>query len=266
MKKLFTLLIGILLLVGCTAKPQVENKEIVVGASPAPHAQILAEAASEVEALGYTLKIVEFTDYVLPNTYLDAGDLDANFFQHLPYLLDFNEKEGTKLASVQQIHFEPLGLYGGKSDSVEALKTDGAVIGIPNDASNESRALRLLEDNGLIKLEANLADVTPLNIVENPYNYEFIEMEAALLPDNLVDFNFAIINGNYAITAKITDKVLLTEDSQSDAAQTYANIIAVQEGKEDSEKTKVLVQALTSAKIKKFIEDTYYPTVITMFE
>ncbi len=265
MKRLIILLISLLVLVGCAPKVEADKKEIVVGASPTPHALILEKAQSEVEALGYTLKIVEFTDFVMPNTVLDAGDLDANYFQHLPYLIDFNEKHGTNLASVVQIHFEPLGLYGGKSNSVDGLYQEGITIAIPNDPSNEARALRLLEDNDVIKLEANIEDVTPLNIVDNPYNVEFVEMEAALLSQALEDVDFAIINGNYALSAGITEGVLLTEDIQSDAAQTYANVLVVQIGKEDDEKTKVLIEALTSDKIKQYIDETFYPSVITMF-
>jgi D-methionine transport system substrate-binding protein len=260
-------LLSLLVLSGCTTSQDKEDKVIKVGASPTPHSLILEVAKAEVEKLGYTLEIVEFTDYILPNTALDAGDLDANYFQHVPYLTKFNSEKGTKLSSVLAVHFEPLGLYPGKSVDLEGLKAGGATVAIPNDPTNEARALRLLADNGYITLKgAADANVTPLDIDQNPYNLQFVEMEAALLAQTLVDVNFAIINGNYALGANIADSVLLTEDKDSIAAQTFANIIVVQTGKENSEKTKILIQALTSGAVKKFIEETFYPTVISVLE
>lgn len=260
-------LLTLLALSGCTISQEKEDKVIRVGASPTPHALILEAAKEEVAKLGYTLEIVEFTDYILPNTALDAGDLDANYFQHVPYLTKFNNEKGTKLSSVLAVHFEPLGLYPGKSADLNGLKTGGVTIAIPNDPTNEARALRLLADNGYITLKgAADANVTPLDIDQNPYNIEFVEIEAALLAQTLIDVDYAVINGNYALGANIADKVLLTEDADSIAAQTFANIIVVQIGKENDKKTQILIQALTSAAVKKFIEETFYPTVISVLE
>ncbi len=266
MKKLLAgLSIVVLLLSGCSSNDDSEDKNIVIGATPTPHALILEVARAEVEALGYTLEIVEFTDYILPNTTLDAGDLDANFFQHVPYLNSFNNDRGTDLSSVLTIHFEPLGLYPNPQRTLEDLKTPGLTIAIPNDPTNETRALRLLEDNGYISFEANASgDLTPIDIVDNPYNYTFVEMEAALLAQTLVDVDFAIINGNYALGAEIEDQVILTEDTSSLAAQTFANVLVVQTGKENDPKTLILIEALSSQSVKDYIEDTFYPTVISM--
>lgn len=266
MKKI-VILLGILLLVSSLAACSVKKDEkiIVVGASTTPHALILEAARSEVEALGFTLEIVEFTDYILPNTALDAGDLDANYFQHVPYLTKFNSERNTKISSVLAIHFEPLGFYPGKSKTTEAIYQGGVSIAIPNDPTNETRALRLLAANGLITLnDPQNKDLTPLDIDKNPYNINFIEIEAALLTQTLADVDFAVINGNYALAANIATNVLFTEDKDSIAAQTFANILAVQTGKESSEKTQVLIQALSSNKVKQYIEDTFYPTVVSV--
>jgi D-methionine transport system substrate-binding protein len=261
-------LLTLLALSGCTNSQVKEDKVIRVGASPTPHSLILEVAKAEVAKLGYTLEIVEFTDYILPNTALDAGDLDANYFQHVPYLTKFNNEKGTKLSSVLAVHFEPLGLYPGKSASLDGLKVGGATVAIPNDPTNEARALRLLADNGYITLKGSVRMPTShrLDIDQNPYNLQFVEIEAALLAQTLVDVNFAIINGNYALGANIASTVLLTEDKDSIAAQTFANIIVVQTGKENAEKTKILIQALSSAAVKKYIEETFYPTVISVLE
>jgi D-methionine transport system substrate-binding protein len=266
-KTLILALITLLVLTGCTQSQETEDKVIRVGASPTPHSLILEVAKAEVAKLGYTLEIIEFTDYILPNTALDAGDLDANYFQHVPYLTKFNSEKGTKLSSVLAVHFEPLGLYPGKSADLNGLKAGGATVAIPNDPTNEARALRLLADNGYITLKGPAdANVTPLDIDQNPYNIEFVEIEAALLAQTLVDVDFAVINGNYALGANIAQSVLLTEDKDSIAAQTFANIIVVQTGNENAEKTKILIQALSSAAVKKYIEETFYPTVISVLK
>jgi D-methionine transport system substrate-binding protein len=268
MKKLDQLLIGVLLigtLTACSNNPDVDDKRITVGASPTPHSLILEAAKAEVEAQGYELVIVEFTDYILPNTALDAGDLDANYFQHVPYLTKFNSERNTKLASVLAIHFEPLGLYPGRSTSLSDIENGGVTIAIPNDPTNEARALRLLEDNGFISFDDDgSANVTPIDIKDNPYNIEFVEMEAALLAQTLVDVDFAVINGNYALGANIQDSVIITEDKDSHAANTFANILVVQIGKETDEKTQVLINALSSNTVKNYIVETFYPTVISV--
>ncbi|MCC8028125.1 MAG: MetQ/NlpA family ABC transporter substrate-binding protein [Clostridium sp.] len=246
--------------------PAGDLKEIVVGASPAPHAEILEAANKVLETKGYTLKIVEYTDYVLPNNALDSGDLDANYFQHKPYLDSFNEQNGTKLVSAGAIHYEPFGIYAGKTASLEELP-DKATVLVPNDLSNEARALLLLEAQGLIKLKEGVGlEATKNDIVENAKNLDIVELEAAQLPRSLQDSHIAVINGNYAIEAglKVSD-ALATEDSQSLAATTYGNVVAVQEGKENDEAVKALVEALTSNEVKQFMEETYEGAVVPLF-
>ena len=241
-------------------------KELTVGASPAPHAEILEAAREELAKKGYDLKIVEYTDYVQPNLALDAGDLDANYFQHLPYLEQFNEERGTKLVSAGKIHYEPFGIYAGKTATLDAL-ADGAKVAVPNDATNEARALLLLEAQGLLKLADGAGlKATKTDIVENPKNLDILEVEAAQVPRSLPDVDIAVINGNYAIEAglKVSD-ALAVEASDSEAATTYGNVVAVQEGKEDDEKTKALIEALTSDAVKEYMEQTYEGAVVPLF-
>ena len=241
-------------------------KELTVGASPAPHAEILEAAREELAKKGYDLKIVEYTDYVQPNLALDAGDLDANYFQHLPYLEQFNEERGTKLVSAGKIHYEPFGIYAGKTATLDAL-ADGAKVAVPNDATNEARALLLLEAQGLLKLADGAGlKATKTDIVENPKSLDILEVEAAQVPRSLPDVDIAVINGNYAIEAglKVSD-ALAVEASDSEAATTYGNVVAVQEGKEDDEKTKALIEALTSDAVKEYMEQTYEGAVVPLF-
>lgn len=242
-----------------------EPVTITVGASPAPHAEIL-EAAKEVLAEeGYELVIVEFTDYVLPNEALTSGDIDANYFQHQPYLDNYNANNGTDIVSAGSIHYEPLGVYPGKTASIEEL-ADGAQIAIPNDGSNEARALYLLQDLGLITVDDSKGyDITVIDVVDNPKNLELIETAAEQLPNVLPDVDLAVINGNYAIGAGIDGSVLTTEDKDSAAAQTYANIVAVNAGHENDEKIVALVNALQSEEVRAFIEETYGVSVVPIF-
>ena len=239
---------------------------ITVGASPSPHAEILEAIKPELEAQGYELKVVEYSDYVQPNVALSEGDLDANYFQHLPYLENYNTENGTDLASAGAIHFEPMGLYAGKSSDI-ANVPDGAKIAVPSDATNEARALLLLQDQGVIKLTDGVGlEATANDIVENPHNVELVEVEAAAVPRSLQDVDFGVINGNYALSAGLdTSATLASEGADSEAAQTYANIIAVRNGDENSEKTQALLKALTSDTARKFIEDTYKGSVIPVF-
>ena len=248
------------------AKASGELVEIVVGASPAPHAEILAAAEPVLNEAGYTLKIVEYTDYVQPNLALEAGELDANYFQHGPYLEQFNEEQGTDLVSAGTIHYEPFGIYAGKTASLEEL-ADGATVAVPNDTTNEARALLLLEAQGLLKLKEGAGlDATRNDIEENPKNLEILEVEAAQIPLSLQDVDIAVINGNYAIDAglKVSD-ALAVEASDSEAAVTYGNVVAVRNGDENSDKTKALVEALKSDTVKKFIDETYAGAVVPMF-
>lgn len=242
-----------------------EDKVITVGASVTPHAEILNAIAGKVEEAGYTLKVVEYNDYVLPNTALEDGDLDANYFQHQPYLDDFNQENDTHLVSVASVHFEPMGIYAGKTASLDDLQ-DGAVVAVPNDATNEARALLLLEENGLIKLKEDAGiNATVVDIEENPLNLEIKELEAAQVAKAIQDVDIACINGNYAVEAELSDQVIATEAADSLAAETYANVIAVKEGNEDTEKTKVLVDAILSDVAKDFINETYGGAVVPVF-
>jgi D-methionine transport system substrate-binding protein len=269
MKKLGSVLLisvlGLALFTGCSAKGT-DEKTIVVGASPAPHAEILAIASDVLKEDGYTLEIKEFTDYVQPNLTLQNKELDANFFQHLPYLEDFNVKNNTKLVSAGVVHYEPLGLYPGKIKTLDAIAS-GATIAIPNDTTNEARALLLLETIGLIKVDPNAGlEATPKDVIENPKNIVFKELEAAQLARSLPDVDLAVINGNYAIEAGLnagTDAIA-KEEKDSLAAQTYANIVAVRAGDEKSEKTLALMKALQSEKVISFIESNYQGAVVPM--
>ncbi len=242
-----------------------EAVTLKVGASPAPHAEILENIKPLLEKDGITLEIVEFTDYVIPNQALDAGDIDANYFQHLPYLEDFNAKNGTNLSSAGAIHFEPLGLYPGKTASLDDLE-EGATVAVPNDTTNEARALLLLQKLELITLKEGVGlEATPLDIVDNPKDLKFNEMEAALLPSVLPDVDLAVINGNYAVGAGIEDTVLTTEDKESEAAKEFANVVAVRTGDEGKAPIQKLLAALQSEGNAKFIDEKYNGTVIPVF-
>lgn len=259
-------LVALALFAGCS-KSKTDPHTIVVGASVTPHAEIIEQVRDLLKAKGFELEIVEFTDYVMPNTALEDGDLDANFFQHKPYLDDFNANNGTHIVSVAAIHYEPFGIYPGKTVSLEEL-ADGAQIAIPNDGTNEARALLLLEAQGLIKLKEDAGmTATKIDIVENPKNLDIIEIEAAQLPRSLQDVDLAVINGNYAIQGGLSvgKDAIAAEDKDSLAAETYANIIAVKEGNENTEKTKALIEVLQSETVRSFIEATYDGAVIPKF-
>ena len=243
-----------------------ELQMLTVGASPAPHAEILEAARSVLNEKGYDLDIVEYTDYVQPNLALDAGDLDANYFQHLPYLEQFCQERGTKLVSAAAIHYEPFGIYAGNAESLDAVP-DGGRVAVPNDATNEARALLLLEANGLITLDEEAGiNATKNDIVENPKNLEIFELEAAQIPRSLTDVDIAVINGNYAIDAGLSiADALAVEDSESIGATTYANVVAVQEGHESDPGITALVEALQSDEVKQYMEDTYQGAVVPLF-
>ena len=242
---------------------QAEAAEVKVGASPTPHAEILQAAVPLMKAKGYDLKIVEYADYVQPNMALDAGDLDANYFQHQPYLSDFNKEKGTKLISIASVHYEPFGIYAGRTKDLKNLK-NGAVVAVPNDTTNEARALLLLQANGLLKLrdDAGLS-ATRRDIVDNPKKLKIEELEAAQLVRSLPDVDLATINGNYAILGGLKVKdALAAETAESVAATTYANVLAVREGNEQRPELKALVEVLKSDDIKKFMTDKYEGAVV----
>lgn len=244
-----------------TATNDDSNKEEItlkIGASPTPHAEILNAAKDELAEKGIKLDIVEFTDYVQPNLATESGDLDANYFQHTPYLEQFNKEQGTHLVSVGAVHFEPMSIYAGTVKDLKDIPK-GTKVGIPNDATNGGRALLLLEANGLIKLNPDAGvTATKLDITENPYNLEIVEMEAAQLPLSLSDLGFAAINSNYALQNKLTeDDTLATEDAESVAAKTYGNVVVVKEGNENLPGIAELMEVLHGQTVVDFINNTY---------
>ena len=247
---------------GCGSKS--DDKTIKVGACVTPHAEILNRVKDKLAEEGWDLEVVEYNDYVLPNTALEDGELDANYFQHKPYLDDFNEENGTHIVGVANVHFEPMAIYAGKTASLDDV-ADGASVAVPNDTTNEARALLLLEAQGLISLNEDAGvQATVLDITDNPHNLEIKELEAAQVAKSIQDVDFAVINGNYAIEAGLTDP-LAVEASDSLAAETYANLIAVKEGNEDSEKTKALVDAVLSDDVRDYINENYEGAVVPVF-
>lgn len=246
------------------AKGDDTNKTIKVAASATPHAEILEEAKKELEKDGYTLEITIFDDYVQPNLVVESGDFDANYFQHIPYLNDFNEKQGTHLVDIGDIHYEPFGIYSGKKTSLEDL-AEGDVIAVPNDTTNEARALLLLEDNGIIKLKEGVGlEATVNDIVENPKKITIKELEAAQIARIREEVSFVVLNGNYALAAglSVAKDAVVYEKSDSTAAKTFVNLIAVKKGNEDNSNVKELVKVLKSDTIKKFINEKYDGAVI----
>ncbi len=241
-----------------------ELQVITVAATAVPHAEILEAAKPILAEQGYDLQVTVFDDYVQPNNVVESGEIDANYFQHIPYLDSFNEEQGTHLVNAGGIHYEPFGIYAG-TESDLANVSDGATIAVPNDTTNEARALLLLQDNGLIKLNEDAGiNATIIDITENPHNIEFVELEAAQVSKVLSEVSFAVINGNYALDAGLNAQTdaLATETSDSLAAQTYVNVIAVKEGNENNDAVKALVDVLKSDEIRKFIEETYQGAVV----
>ena len=252
------------LLAGCGGKK--DDKTVVVGASPTPHAGILEVAKEIMAEEGYNLEIKTFNDYIMPNEAVEDGSIDANYFQHITYMNQFNEDNGTHLVSVGSIHYEPFGIYAGKSASLDDLP-EGAQIAIPNDATNGGRALLLLDQEGLIVLEEDAGITATVNdIADNPHNYEIVELEARLLPTTLQDVDIAVINGNYAIDAglNIAD-ALAIESAEGEAATAYANVLTVKEGHENDEGIQALLAALESDEVRAFIEETYAGAVVPLF-
>ena len=235
-----------------------EDKTIKVAASPTPHAEILNSISDTLAEEGWTLEVIEFDDYVQPNVATTDGDVDANYFQHIPYLDQYNDENGTELVAVGNVHYEAMGIYKGTKNSLDELE-EGDKIGIPNDATNGARALKLLESNGVITLKEDAgADATELDIAENPKNIELVPSEAATLPAALPDLAFAVINYNYASGAGFTkDDAVALEEEDSDAANEYVNVIVVNAGNENSEKTQALVKAIQTDAVKDFILENY---------
>ena len=249
-----------------TETGSLEGTTLRVGATPAPHAEILEVVKDILAEQGITLEIVQYNDYVQPNNAVEDGSLDANYFQHITYMNDFNDQNGTHLVSAAEVHYEPMSLYAGKVTSPDALP-DGALIGVPNDATNEARALLVLQQEGLITLRDGAGITATINdIVDNPKNLQFSEMEAAQLPLRLADLDMAVINGNYAIDAGLSmDDALATESADGEAAQAYVNVLAVKEGREDDPAIQALAAALCSDEVKTYIEENYNGAVVAVF-
>ena len=282
MKKFLSLVIALAItasLAGCGAKKQ-ETLEstsgatvsqtsdsatkIKVGASSVPHSEILEVAKPLLAEKNIELEIIVFDDYVLPNMALEQGDLDANYFQHKPYLTFFNENNKTNLVPIADIHYEPFGIYPGKGIDLAKIE-NGAKIGVPNDGSNEARALYLLEEQGLITVNHEVGfEATPIDITKNEKNLEIIELDADKIPSAIKDLDFAVINGNYAIASGINETVLVTEDSSGEAASTYANVIAVKAGNEENAAVKELISVLASDEVKNFIKEKYKGSVVSL--
>ena len=249
-----------------TETGSLEGTTLKVGATPAPHAEILEVVVPILAEQGITLEIVQYNDYVQPNNAVEDGSLDANYFQHITYMNDFNDQNGTHLVSAAEVHYEPMSLYAGKVSSLDEL-ADGALIGVPNDATNEARALLVLQQEGLITLRDGAGITATINdIVDNPKNLQFSEMEAAQLPLRLADLDMAVINGNYAIDAGMSmDDALATESADGEAAQAYVNVLAVKEGRETDPAIQALAAALCSDEVKTYIEENYNGAVVAVF-
>ena len=258
MKKIISILLVALIAVSVAfagGGKESSSLELKVGATPEPHAEMLNLVVDDLAAQGITLKVIEFTDYVTPNEALESGQIDANFFQHIPYMESFNKERGFHLVNAGGIHVEPLALYSKKVSSVADLKS-GSTIAIPNDPTNEGRALLLLQSAGLIKLSADAGlEATPLNVADNPLNLKFREIEAASMPRVLADVDAAVINGNYAIPAGLiaTRDGLFVEGADSP----YVNIITVKSGNENDSRIQALVKALQSDEVKNFVSERY---------
>lgn len=245
-----------------------DNEKITVAASATPHAEILEQAKPLLEEKGYDLEVTVFNDYVQPNKVVESGEFDANYFQHIPYLNSFNEEQGTHLVNAGGIHYEPFGIYPGTKESLDDI-AEGDAIAVPNDTTNEARALLLLQDNGIITLKDGVGlEATVNDIAENPYNVEIVELEAAQVARVANETAYVVLNGNYALEAgySVAKDALTYEKSDSEAAKTYVNVIAVKEGNEENEAIKALVEVLKSDEIKEFINSTYDGAVIPFEE
>lgn len=266
MKKLTAAIItGALALnvLGVTAFAE-EDTTITVAASATPHAEILEQAVPLMEEKGYTLEVTIFDDYIMPNEVVESGEFDANYFQHIPYLDSFNEERGTHLVNAGGIHYEPFGIYPGTKASLDEIE-EGDTIAVPNDTTNEARALLLLQDNGIITLKEGVGlEATVNDITENPYNVEIVELAAEQVARVAQETAFIVLNGNYALQAgySVASDAIAYETSDSEAAQTYVNVIAVKEGNENLDSIKTLVEVLKSDEIKDFINTTYDGAVI----
>lgn len=269
MKKTLSIILALILVVGCLGlagcgeKKEEASKEISIAASPTPHAEILNVVKDVLAKDGWTLKILEYEDYVQPNMVVESGEVFANYFQHVPYLEDFNAQNGTHIESLCGVHVEPMGVYPGKCSDLKNVP-DGAQIAVPNDTTNEARALLLLQENGLIKVDPKAGiTATKQDITDNPHNIEIIEAEAAAIPSVRQDVEFAVINCNYAIEAGLNP----VKDSLAveGSASAYVNIVCVKSGNENTEAAKALAKACQDPSVKAFIDEKYNGSVICIF-
>lgn len=249
------------------ASDSAQSQTLTVAASPSPHAEILNNfAAPKLKEQGIDLQTKEYTDYIIPNQVTSSGEVDANYFQHINYLNNYNEENGTDLVGVAAIHYEPFGIYAGKSSDLANI-ADGAQIAVPNDPTNEGRALLLLQQENLITLkDPDNLEATPVDIAENPHNLQFVEVEAAAVPRQLQDVDFAVINGNYAIEAGFHVKdAVAVESKDGKAVEQYANYIVTTPEKKSDDRIAALVSVLTSDDFKKYLSDTYDQDVLPAF-
>lgn len=270
MKKTISLVLAVLCCLCCLGSfascgDKKDEKTVTVAASSTPHALILEQCKEEMAKKGYNLVIKVMDDYITPNTATEDGEVDANYFQHTPYLREFNEENKTHLVSILKVHYEPYGIYAGTVNSLDAIP-EGAKIAVPNDPTNEARALLLLEANGILTLKEGAGlSATKNDIVSNPKNVQILEMEAALIPGVRSEVAVAVINGNYAMQNNLkVSEALAVEDGSSEAAQTFANILVVKEGNENLDKIKALVEVLSDAKIAEYIKNTFDGSVVAL--
>lgn len=273
MKKLLTILFIVLFtLSGCNKASDNEDKVIKVAATSSPAAEILEAAREDVEKEGYTLEIIEFDDFITPNTSLSNDEVDANLFQHQPFLAQYNEDNNESLQAVGSVHFIPIGLYSNNTTepnanfSIEDIN-ENAEIAVPDDPTNEARALELLASIGIIELKQDAGlNATISDIVGNPKNVSIVEIKAENIPSVLEDVDYAVVNGNYALSSKISEKAIILESADSDAAKRNAVVLATKQDNVNSDKSKILINALQSDKVKKYINDTYNNLVIPVFD
>lgn len=273
MKKLLTILFIVLFtLSGCNKANENEDKVIKVAATSSPAAEILEAAREDVEKEGYTLEIIEFDDFITPNTSLSNDEVDANLFQHQPFLAQYNEDNNESLQAVGSVHFIPIGLYSNNTTdpnenfSIEDIN-ENAEIAVPDDPTNEARALQLLASIGIIELKQDAGlNATISDIVKNPKNVSIVEIKAENIPSVLEDVDYAVVNGNYALSSKISEKAIILESADSDAAKRNAVVLATKQDNVNSDKSKILINALQSDKVKKYINDTYNNLVIPVFD
>lgn len=273
MKKFTLILVGFALILSLSAcgktnssSAKTDDKTIKIAASATPHSEILEQVKPILEKKGFQLEVKVFNDYVQPNKVVDSGDMDANYFQHITYLKNFNEEQGTKLVSAGNVHYEPFGIYPGTKAQLSELST-GDVVAVPNDVTNEARALLLLQELELIKLKDGAGiTATKNDIIDNPKGIEIKEMEAAQIPRVKDEVAFIVLNGNYALTAgyNVINDSLGYESNSSESATAYVNVVAVKEGSENQEKIKALMEALKTEEIKKFIEEKYNGSVVAI--